>query len=294
MKLSSDTPYFKFSKSQRIGLFMLLLGIVIFQLFYFFVDFQPKSDKIDIKQNQWLEIPVPKDSVPKYAKKGTTKMYPFNPNFITDFKGYKLGMSVAEIDRLLAFRKTNRYVNSAREFQEVTQVSDSLLRTIAPYFKFPDWVNQRNQKKNSFFKSTLPFKKEPKTILDINLATAEDLKKVYGIGDGLSARILKEKEKLGGFVSMDQLEDIWGLSPEVIEKINQSFAVKTIPDLEKVNVNKANMKELMQFPYFRYPLAKAIITFRSMNGEIKNAEDLAKISGFPVDKIKIIALYLEF
>lgn len=294
MKFSFDTPYFKFSKSQRIGLFALLLGIVIFQLLYFFVDFQTKPNKADVKQNRWLEIPVRIDSVPRYAKKGTTKMYPFNPNFITDFKGYKLGMSVAEIDRLLAFRKTNRYVNSAQEFQEVTQVSDSLLRTIAPYFKFPDWVNQRNQKKSSFFKTTLPFKKEPKPILDINLATAEDLKKVYGIGDGLSARILKEKEKFGGFVSMDQLEDVWGLSPEVIEKINQSFAVKVIPDLEKVNINKANMKELMQFPYFRYPLAKAIITFRSMNGEIKNAEDLAKISGFPVDKIKIIALYLEF
>ena len=294
MKFSSATPYFKFSKSQRLGLFALLLGIVVFQLLYFFIDFQKKPDKVDLKQNQWLALPIPKDSVSKYSKNGATKRYPFNPNFITDFKGYKLGMSVAEIDRLLAFRKTNRYVNSAKEFQEVTLVSDSLLRTIAPYFKFPDWVNQRNQKKNSFFKTTLPFKKEPKPILDINLATAEDLKKVYGIGDGLSARILKEKEKFGGFVSMDQLEDVWGLSPEVIEKINESFAVKGIPDLEKLNINKANMKELMRFPYFRYPLAKAIVTFRSMNGEIKNTADLAKISGFPVDKINIIALYLEF
>ena len=50
----------------------------------------------------------------------------------------------------------------------------------------------------------------------------------------------------------------------------------------------------MQFPYFKYVLAKEIVTFRSMNGEIKNIEDLSKINGFPVDKVKIIALYLEF
>jgi hypothetical protein len=67
------------------------------------------------------------------AKPLKPKIYPFNPNFITDFKGYKLGMSVTEIDRLLAFRKTNRYVNSAAEFQQVTQVSDSLLAQIAPF-----------------------------------------------------------------------------------------------------------------------------------------------------------------
>jgi DNA uptake protein ComE-like DNA-binding protein len=50
----------------------------------------------------------------------------------------------------------------------------------------------------------------------------------------------------------------------------------------------------MQFPYFKYPLAKSIITYRSMNGGIKNGEDLPKIKGFPVEKSNIIVLYLEF
>lgn len=55
-------------------------------------------------------------------------------------------MSTQEIDRLLAFRKENKYVNSAEEFQQVTKVSDSLLKIISPFFKFPDWI----QKKNNF------------------------------------------------------------------------------------------------------------------------------------------------
>ena len=56
-------------------------------------------------------------------------------------------MSLTEIDRLLLFRRKNKFINSEREFQKITQVSDSLLAKIAPYFKFPDWVSKVNQQK---------------------------------------------------------------------------------------------------------------------------------------------------
>jgi len=293
MKKSSLKPYFIFSKTQRIGLLVLFALVVAFQASYLCLDFGgKKAVHQDSEKEQWSSLQIPIDSLKSIKKSETPKMYPFNPNFITDFKGYKLGMSVAEIDRLVAFRETNRYVNSAAEFQQVTQVSDSLLNAISPYFKFPDWV--KNKKKQKFFNNQSFKAKAPKVIIDINLATKEDLKKVYGIGDGLSERILKEKEKFGCFVSMEQLSDIWGLSPDVIEKLNQDFRIDQIPNPKKININNASVKELSQFPYFRYAQAKSIVTYRSMNGEIRNTEDLIKISGFPVDKLKIIALYLEF
>lgn len=282
-------PYFTYTKSQRSGLLVLFAIIIALQLFFHFADFSATINP-DPKEQQWLAVQSTIDSMSKASKNQKPKMYPFNPNFITDFKGYRLGMSVAEIDRLLEFRKTNRYVNSAQEFQKVTGVSDSLLRQMAPYFKFPDWVKN---KKNVGY-SISKFEKPKPIVLDINQATQEDLKKIYGIGDGLSERILKEKEKFGGFVSMDQMRDIWGLSPEVIEQLQKSFKIEHSPQLRKININEASVKELAQFPYFRYALAKSIVTFRSMNGPIQTSEDLLKISGFPVDKVKIIALYLEF
>lgn len=72
--------------------------------------------------------------------------YAFNPNFITDFEGYSLGMSVEAIDRLLAFRRNNNFINSSEEFQKVTLISDSSLTVITPYFKFPDWTQQRGNR----------------------------------------------------------------------------------------------------------------------------------------------------
>jgi len=278
---------------QRNGIFMLFFILIFIQLFYAFSDFSI-SEKHDPAKQKWMDLQPVMDSLKKEKENYVPKIYPFNPNFITDFKGYKLGMSVEEIDRLLAFRKTNRYVNSAEEFQQVTLVSDSLLKTMSPYFKFPDWVKKKKSKQfDDYSKSN--FEKKPKiVVMDINEATQEDLIKVYGIGPALSERILKEKEKLGAFMSMEQMEYIWGLSPEVVENLNKHFTIKVIPNIKKVNINTASVKELGLFPYFRYTLAKEIVIYRSMNGGIKTAEDLKKIKGFPVEKVNVIEKYLEY
>ena len=297
MKTKVFTSYFLFTKEQRLGLISLLSLIVILQLVFCFADFTSKEQPSKQKQ-QWLSLQTEVDSLKKVQKDYKPKRYPFNPNFITDFKGYQLGMSVAEIDRLIAFRKQNKYVNSAQDFQKVTGVSDSLLAAISPYFKFPDWVtNKRSYPKKEWIdysKTTYVKKeKEKSVVIDINSATKEDLMKVYGIGDAFSDRILKQKGILGAFVSMEQMNDIWGLSPEVIEKLQTGFKVGPNPNPKRININTATIKELGQFPYFRYPISKSIVTFRSMNGDIK-LEDLTNIKGFPVDRIQIIALYLEF
>ena len=294
MSFKELQTYFKFSKEQRTGILSLFIIIISLQCIYFFTDFSSKTES-DPQKQEWLALQAEVDSMKLNRNNSSPKIYLFNPNFITDYKGYKLGMSVEEIDRLFEFRKTNKYVNSAEEFQQVTKVSDSLLKEIAPLFKFPDWINNRKE-----FKSYNKFpveafaKKDKIVVIDINEATKEDLIKVYGVGEAISLRILKQKEIIGGFVSMDQMTDVWGLSPEVIEKLNLHFKVLKVPAIKKVDINNASLKDLSQFHYFRYALAKDILTYRSMNGDFKNIEDLTKVKGFPVDKAKIISLYLDF
>lgn len=280
-----------YSFNQRKGIFLLLLVMIFTQAIYFFwsSNTTPQKDKED---HQWLALQSHVDSLKQVKEEFKPTIYPFNPNFISDVKGYRLGMSVEELDRLFAFRKQNKYVNSAKEFQSVTGVSDSLLAVISPYFKFPDWVNQP-QKEYVKFENKISDVK-PKTKIDINLATQEDLIKVYGIGLALSERILKQREVLGGFASMEQLAFVWGLNPDVIENVNKSFAVVSTSGIKKIKINDLSIKELSKFPYFNYTIAKEIVTYRSMKGDIQNIEDLTKINGFPVEKLKFIALYLEF
>lgn len=287
--------YFKFTSQQKTGIFLLFAIIITLQFIYFFVDFN-QYEKTFPEEEKWLSLQKEIDMAKEAKYNAKQKVYTFNPNFITDYKGYKLGMSVAEIDRLLAFRKENKYVNSPEEFQKVTQISDSLLQVIAPLFKFPDWTQNNTgfkTQKKEYIQKTFS-KKENIVIKDINQASQEDLVAIYGIGEALSSRILKQKEILGGFVSMEQLEDVWGLSPEVITQLNSHFKVVMPSGFKKIAINDASLKELSQFPYFKYALAKQIVTYRSMNGNFNNIEDLSKIKGFPVEKAKIISLYLEF
>jgi DNA uptake protein ComE-like DNA-binding protein len=294
MNFKNTAVYFKFTKSQRTGVLFLLAIIVMLQLAYFFVNID-SIEKESPEKQKWLSVQSEIDSLNRSREKVVAKIYSFNPNFITDYKGYRLGMSVLEIDRLLAFRKEGKYVNSAKEFQVVTKVPDSLLSAIAPYFKFPDWVKNKDSYKEKGGYEQKSFVEKRKIVLtDINKATQEDLIKIYGVGEVISLRILKLKEGLGEFVSMEQMKDVWGLSPEVIVNLNTHFKVFAYPNIRKIDINNASVKEIAQFPYFRYALAKEIVTYRSMNGNINNIEDLTKIKGFPVEKLNIIALYLTF
>ena len=288
-----------FSREHRSGIFLLLLIIIAFQTFWYFYDFSPKANKPSKKEIQWLTMQNEIDSLKLVNSEKKYEIKPFNPNFITDYKGSVLGMSVQEIDRLHKYRAQDKYVNSAKEFQQITKVSNELLNKISPHFKFPDWVtNKSNSNYKQYSKDNPNFKKFPekKTIVakDINIATKEELMEVYGIGEKMSEIILQEKEKFGAFASIEQLQYVWNVSPEVYQDIQKRFFVGQNPSIKKIDINNLSIKELSKFPYFDYNLARQIVIYRSANDDIKNIEDLTKIKGMPNEKIKIIALYLEF
>ncbi len=221
----------------------------------------------------------------------TLKVYPFNPNFITDYKGYSLGMSTEEIDRLFSFRAENKFVNSAEEFQEVTVVSDSLLNKLSGYFKFPEWTQTKKAKTPKTQTSSQVVSNV--TIMDINTATASDLKIIYGIGDKLSERIIKFRDRLGGFLVDEQLQDVYGLETEVIQRILQKFRVIQKPNVSLININEAPYKDLAEFIYIDSNLAINIVQYRESVGTIHSLDELLSIEGFPKERFARIKLYLQ-
>lgn len=279
-----------FNRNQQIGIIFLIVIIFILQIMYFVVDFS--EDKIDVQQEQLTELNKELDSLRKIAlqpKKDT--IYPFNPNFITDYKGFTLGMKPEEIDRLLAFRRQNKFVNSAKEFQEVTKISDSLLLKISPYFKFPDWVNKSKPVEKKSVKQEIVHQKV-NIKKDVNLASKEDFMKIYGIGDVLSDRILKYRKKLQGFSEIMQVSEVYGLDTEVFNRVAEQFEVKTLPNIQKKNLNELNMYELAKIPYIKFDEAKKIVALRLELVKIKNFDELLKINEFNQEKIRKIQMYL--
>lgn len=284
--------HFLFTKEQRNGIFLLLFIIVVLQCIYFFVDFS--SEDVLVNQERLTEYEKEIDSL-KALKIAQSKpgVYPFNPNYITDYKGSTLGMTTKEIDKLLAFRKKNKWINSSKQFQDVTGVSDSLLAQISPYFKFPDWVT--NPKPKSSYTKT--YRTSPKTYTqkkDLNTATARQLQGVNGIGKKLSERIVKYRDKFkGGFIADVQLQDVYGLSLEVILKIKEDFTVKTPRAIKTLNINMATVDDLVSIHHIDYEIAYNIIEYRNLHESFKNLDELSKVKDFPTNKLEIIQLSLH-
>jgi len=288
--MSKFKSHFWYNKSQRNGIFFLAIVIITLQLLYFFVDFSG-DDKTNLDSKEIVRFQEEIDSLKALQLMASKrKIFPFNPSFITDFKGYQLGMSTQEIDRLLQHRANGNYINSSSEFQLITKVSDSLLATISPYFKFPNWVINKTKKNGASVKKPA---RSNIAIADINSATATALSSIVGIGDVLSKRIVSYRNKLGGFSFNKQLYEVYGLEQTVADKVLERFIVENPPRIKKLNVNEATFKEVLSIIYIDYQLTKKIVEYRDEVAEIQSLEELKKIEGFPLEKFDRIALYLE-
>lgn len=285
--------HFRYNKRQRNGIFFLLLLIVVFQGVYFFVDFSSDdtlvlpSDEIAIFQHQIDSLKLVE------IEKRKPKIYPFNPSFITDYKGYRLGMSTKEIDRLLLHRNNGKYINSAKQFQQVTKISDSLLAVLSPNFKFPDWIKNKKIYQTKKYASNSTQKIFTGEKQDLNSATAIQLQQVNGIGEKLSERIVKYRNSLRGFLLDNQLNQVYGLKPEVISRVLERFTVLSKPTITKINVNTATFKEVLHLPYIDYELTKKIFQYRDEVAELQSIEELKNIEGFPLELFDKIAVYLH-
>lgn len=267
-----------YTQSQRWAIIAMIVFVILLQIGLFFLptrqadDFVVDQSAMALTENRLDSIAASK----KYV------LSPFNPNYITDYRAYVLGLSTAEVDRLQAFRAKNKYVNSAKEFQQVTQVSDEWLAKYKEYFKFPNFV----QKSNSPSASSTIVRK------NINAATYEDLVAINGIGDYSAKKIIQERDKFGGFVSTKQFRFIERLPANVYVVLGKNFTVNTRPAIVKIDINRANIDDLQKIPYINYKVARSIVVYRSKQDQPLTQKDLAQIPHFPLDKLSIISLYL--
>lgn len=278
----------RFVAQDRLGLFLTATSIFLSWYVFFY---QPKPSKrlLQIDSAEIRAVQGKLDSLEALAKaKDTYQLYPFNPNFITDYKGYQLGMSLDQIDRLHAFRAKNKWINSVADFKRVTQMPDSLLATISPYFAFPDWVTN---KKVSVTKKDYTYK-GPKA--EINLATPEQLEAVYGIGPTLSKRIIALRNRLQGFSDTLQLRAVYGLSAKTRQGLWERFQLKNPKPIKKIEFANASASDLATIPGIHFDLALKMVAFRRLRDSAVLPSQLLKIDGLSPQKLELITLYLQF
>ncbi len=274
-----------FDKRQQRGILLLMLLLILFGGIRGYIATIP-SEPLEYVDATQFQDKI--DSLNRVEARKKDTIYPFNPNYINDYRAYQIGLKEAELLRLVRFRESGQFINSPAQFKEITQVSDQWLDSIAPYFKFPAWVN--NPKANYTQNSSYSDRKIVAS--NINTATAEQLKAVYGIGPALSGRIIEQRDKLKGFVDMIQVRQVYGLTDSTMIELRKSFFVTVPSGFKKVSLNKASRDELSSIPYFNDYLIDKLLEQRTLRDGFKNWEAVMLTSRFPQEKLALIQLYL--
>lgn len=215
------------------------------------------------------------------AVEPTKTIYPFNPNFITDQRGYFLDLTPDQIDRLHSYRAQGKWINSTHDFQRVTGVDSLWLSKYSFFFNFP--IFTKKVKVRSIEKSY--------PTIDLNTATATELRKIYGIGEVFSKRTINYRKSLKGYSIEDQLSEVYGLSPTLVMRLQARCSIITKPHFSKISLQQVSLEELTKLPYISYAEARKIISLRTRKREI-TLSNLHSIKGFDSLKIERLTLYL--
>ncbi len=267
---------FRSFRTQRVAFFLFLV-LIGFQIY---LENTVPEEAIDILV---FDAALQEQIDSAKLQKQQPRIFPFNPNYISLSKGYQLGLSLEEIERLHRYRDTGKFINSVTAFEQITQVTPSWLKQYSPYFKFPDWVTAEVEKR-----------KKPKAVevKDLNTSTAADLTQVRGIGAVLSERIIKYQTRLQGFDELNQLYEVYGLDSLVVENVKRQFKIKTKPKRTKIPLAVVSLEALLRIPYLSKSEAKKIIGLRTRNQNL-TLKNLRSEPGFDSLKIERLALYLH-
>ena len=267
---------FILSKPQRGAVLILLVLLIAVQLYRLLVN-APELSPVDLSQAQSYQTQL--DSLRTKENAQTPIVYQYNPNYLTGYRAYTLGLPPEAFDKLLRYRQTNSYVNTPKQFQEVTKLSDSLMEKLLPQLKFSKPLYKSKTKNRIVLKK------------DINKASASDFQEVSGIGAVLSERIVKYRSYLSGFSVLEQCYEVYGLDSLVFQRLWERFEIQSLPEIERLDLTTVSLQELEQIPYLNRADARKIIAHRTKNKGISTATLSELFVNFP-NKLQRIKLYL--
>ena len=214
------------------------------------------------------------------------ELFTFDPNTL-DAAGWKrLGLRDKTINTIFNYRNKGGKFRKPEDISKIWGLKLQEAERIIPYARID--APQNNYGKSSF--GNAPSAKVI-TIVDINSATPEEMRNIPGMENGLQYRIAKFREKLGGFISIEQVKETYGITDSAFAAM-LPFLKLNNANVLKLNVNTASDMELNAHPYITRPVAKAIALYRIQHGNYQTVADIKKIAFIKEDVFQKIAPYL--
>lgn len=136
------------------------------------------------------------------------------------------------------------------------------------------------------------YRRQP-LVVELNSADTLTLQLLHGIGPAYARRIVRYRERLGGYRSADQLLEVYGFTPELLAHIARHLTVDTTT-IQRIPINTIELKQLIKHPYIEYYQARDIVTLRSRGMRFLSADDLRAIPSISDSTLARILPYVDF
>ena len=280
--LNGIQNFFGYRRKEAIG-FLVLAGIMVVVMLGPFVwgSLMIKDAVADERDHQLL------DSLVKILeRRHEIHYFDFDPNTLEKDSMYLLGLRPSVVETWQNYLSKGGKFRYKSDFGKLYGLETEDFERLSSYIALPD-------------KSTTPAPQKsvqtPKSIsLDINQATANDLTAIPGIGEVLSERIVKYRELLGGYVSKEQLAEVYYLEGKALENTKESVFISGTFQPRKINLNQADYREIIKHPYIDKELANSISKIRRSADSLVTLQKLEVLMRGKESTLFALLPYIDF
>ncbi len=258
--------YFSFNKRDRNAIIVLLILITILVLSKYlnFLDLSKKDFDYSNFENEVKEFEKSiKIDDNNYSSIASTKInyFNFDPNIVNKKTWIELGLNEKQINTLNKYLQKGGKFYKKEDLKKIYGIDLETYKNLEPFIVIDTSILTKRIRKKSIY------------YFDLNSIDSIQLAQIKNLDRKLSARIVKYRMLLGGFVEKSQLKEIYGINENLYQEIEKMFYVDT-SEIQKINLNTIKKYNLQKHPYIHKYEAEAIISYREFKGRISNFNEL--------------------
>ena len=291
--------FFYLQKSDRKVILTLLCVIAVALVVIFWTggqtDGQPSADSLEHTGYRTHAKPYRQPSY--YVAPRKVERFPFDPNTADSTQLLRLGLQPWQVRNIYKYRAKGGFYSKPEDFARLYGLTRKQYRELKPYIRISsDYLPANDNQLYAYEpienRDTLkyPIKIQPLERISLNKSDTTLLRKVPGIGPYFAAKIVKYRERLGGFYDINQLMEIENFPESAIH----FFIIPDDEQTRKLNINKLSLEALRRHPYINFYQAKAITDYRRLHGPIRSLNDLRLSKDFPQEAIDRLLPYVEY
>lgn len=281
---------------RKIAIALLLLAVAFAAFFWMFGDYQATpsqmaADSIFSQKNAHRT----NRPVQYYATESQqVERFPFDPNTADSTQLLRLGLQPWQVRNIYKYRAKGGIYRQKEDFARLYGLTVKQYRELEPYIRISSdylpastLVGKRKQTERDTLRYPVKIQADEHVIL--NTADTTQLKKVPGIGSYYASQIIRHGQRLGGYVSVDQLDEI-----EDFPQDSKQYFVIADAHPKRLNINRLTLQQLRRHPYINFYMAKAITDYRRLHGDIKSLNELRLSKDFTDEVIQRLEPYIEY